>query len=34
VPVQHIPFGYRIEVQGEKETNAIEKANVTVLYAY
>lgn len=34
VTIQHIPFGYRIEVQGEKETNAIEKSNVTVLYAY
>ncbi len=34
VPIQHVPFGYRIEVQGEKETNAIEKSNVTVLYAY
>ena len=34
IPVQHIPFGYRIEVQGENETNGSEKANVTVLYAY
>ena len=34
VPIQHIPFGYRIEVQGEKETNAIEKSNVSVLYSY
>lgn len=34
VSIQHIPFGYRIEVQGEKETNAIERSNVTVLYAY
>lgn len=34
VPIQHIPYGYRIEVQGEKETNPIEKSNVSVLYAY
>lgn len=34
IPLQHIPFGYRIEVQGEKETNAIEKSNVTIMYAY
>lgn len=34
VAIQHIPYAYRIEVQGEKETNAIEKSNVTVLYAY
>jgi len=34
VPIQHIPYGYRIEVQGEKETNALEKSNVTVMYAY
>ncbi len=34
VPIQHIPFGYRIEIQGEKETNALEKSNVMVLYAY
>lgn len=34
VAIKHIPFGYRIEVQGEKATNAIEKSNVTVLYAY
>lgn len=34
VPIQHIPFGYRIEVQGEKETNSLEKSNVMVLYAY
>ncbi len=34
IPIQHIPFGYRIEVQGENETNAVEKSNVTILYAY
>lgn len=34
VPIQHIPFGYRIEVQGEPEVNSKEKSNVTVLYAY
>lgn len=34
VNIQHVPFGYRIEIQGEKETDAIEKSNVTVLYAF
>lgn len=34
VSVQHIPYGYRIEVQGESEINPIEKSNVSVLYAY
>ncbi len=34
IPIQHKPFGYRIEVLGENETNAVERTNVTVLYAY
>jgi hypothetical protein len=34
VTMQHIPFVYRLEVQGEKEVNPSDKANVTVLYAY
>lgn len=34
IKVQHIPYSYRIEVQGEKDNNPIEKSNVTVLYAY
>jgi hypothetical protein len=34
VPIQHIPYSYRIDVQGEKELNSMEKSNVTVLYAY
>lgn len=31
---KHIPSMYRIEVQGEKETNAKERAMLSVLYAY
>lgn len=31
---KHIPSMYRIEVQGEKEINATEKAKLSVLYAY
>jgi hypothetical protein len=31
---KHFPYIYRIEVQGQKATNAIEQANVSVLYAY
>lgn len=34
VQIMHIPYGYRIEVQGEPEANLREKSNVTVLYAY
>lgn len=34
VPVMHVPYSYRIEVQSEKESNPMEKSNVTVLYAY
>jgi Flp pilus assembly pilin Flp len=30
----HIPAMYRIEVQGQKENNAKEKAQLSVLYAY
>ncbi|GFE61357.1 hypothetical protein [Geobacter sp. AOG2] len=31
---QHIPYVYRMEVQAQKETNAVERANMSVLYAY
>jgi len=31
---QHYPYIYRVEVQGERSTNATEQANVSVLYAY
>lgn len=31
---QHLPYVYRVEVQGERSQNAIERANLTVLYAY
>jgi hypothetical protein len=31
---QHIPYIYRMEVQGERQNNATAKANVEVLYAY
>jgi hypothetical protein len=34
VTPQHIPAIYRIEVQGERSTNPLEKAHLTVLYAY
>lgn len=34
IPVMHVPYNYRIEVQSEKESNPMEKSNVTVLYAY
>ena len=34
INMQHVPFSYRIEVQGESAQNDQEKANVTVLYAY
>lgn len=30
----HYPYTYRIEVQGEREQNSNEKANLSVLYAY
>ena len=31
---QHFPYVYRVEVQGERQTNAVEKSNISVLYAY
>lgn len=31
---QHFPYTYRIEVQGERQTNPDERANLSVLYAY
>ena len=31
---QHFPYIYRLEVQGERATNAKEQANISVLYAY
>lgn len=34
VSVQHFPATYRIEVQGERSTNALEKSKLSVLYAY
>jgi len=34
IAIQHIPFVYRLEIQGEKEINPSEKSNVSVLYAY
>lgn len=34
IAIQHIPYAYRLEVQGENESNALEKSNVMVLYAY
>jgi len=34
VSPKHMPATYRIEVQSEKSTNPLEKANLSVLYAY
>ncbi len=34
VAVKHVPFVYRVEVQAERSINAVEKANLSVLYAY
>lgn len=34
VKVRHIPVRYRIEVQGERAVNPLEKGNLSVLYAY
>jgi len=34
VTPQHVPFMYRIEVQGERSTNPDERANFSVLYAF
>lgn len=31
---QHFPYLYRVEVQGERATNAREQSNVSALYAY
>jgi len=32
--IPHYPYLYRIEIQGERSTNATEKANISVQYAY
>jgi hypothetical protein len=34
ITVQHYPYMYRIETQGERQSNPDERANFTVLYAY
>jgi hypothetical protein len=34
VTVPHYPYVYRVEIQGEKKQNPLEKANVSVMYAY
>ena len=34
VSPKHMPATFRIEVQGERATNPLEKANLSVLYAY
>jgi len=34
VTVPHYPYVYRLEVQGEREQNASEKSNISVMYAY
>lgn len=34
VSMMHIPYAYRIEVQGEPAVSKREKSNVTILYAY
>lgn len=31
---QHLPYVYRVEVQGERSQNAVERANLVVQYAY
>lgn len=31
---QHFPYVYRLEIQGERSTNATEKSIISVLYAY
>lgn len=31
---QHVPYVYRVEVQGERENNPSAQANIEVLYAY
>jgi len=32
--VPHYPYMYKIEIQGEKQQNPAEKANISVMYAY
>jgi hypothetical protein len=34
VSPKHMPATYRIEIQGERATNPLEKANLSILYAY
>jgi hypothetical protein len=34
VAIQHFPYMYRMEVQGERQQNPSERANYEVLYAY
>jgi len=34
VTVPHYPYVYRVEIQGERKQNPLEKANVSVMYAY
>ena len=34
VSVQHLPATYRVEVQGERSTNPLEKSTLSILYAY
>ncbi|OGT98137.1 MAG: hypothetical protein A2079_02480 [Geobacteraceae bacterium GWC2_48_7] len=31
---QHFPYIYKVEIQGERQTNSTAKANIEVLYAY
>ena len=34
VTPQHFPYTYRVEIQGERQTNPDERANLSALYAY
>jgi len=34
ITAQHFPYMYRMEIQSERQNDATEKANFTVLYAY
>jgi hypothetical protein len=34
ITVPHYPYVYRIEIQGERQQNAVEKTNISILYAY
>lgn len=34
VTVPHYPYIYRVEIQGERKQNPMEKANISVMYAY